>query len=148
MFVNIITCSCNIEELIKNDVLIHINTVFGCCQEQNREYFVAKCENCPLNRYLFFRNYFVAAYCSCKSVNKKTCHYCRNLKGHLKYRPKKVCCEIENINKMPINIINLDKYLCDLKAGPFSVFNKEFYCIDVLIDHFDWVIFFRKIETD
>ena len=85
MFVKIITCTCKIDELKKN-VSIHVNTVFGCCSEKKKKYFATRCEDCPLNAYLFLRNYFSAINCICKNVNKKTyCNYRRRLQDHLNY---------------------------------------------------------------
>ena len=34
MFLKIMTCSCYIQEFIKNDFPICINKVFGCCEEK------------------------------------------------------------------------------------------------------------------
>ena len=64
------------------------------------------------------------------------------------YRAKKVYCEVDNIENLPFDLIDLDKYLWDIKADPFFVFNKEFNFIEVLINHVNWVDFFRTIETD
>ena len=36
----------------------------------------------------------------------------------------------------------------NIKADPFFAFDKEFVYVDVLIDHVNWVQFFRRVETD
>ena len=128
---------------------MHVNTVFGCCPERNPNYFATKCKNFPLNSNLFFQNYFTVVHCPCKNVNKNTyCNYRRNLQDNLNYLTYKVCCVIENTADLLFEIINFDKYLYDLKAGPFFVTDKKFCCIDVLIDHNEWIDFFRGKETD
>ena len=63
-----------------SNVLMHVDTVFGCCREKVPKYFETKCKDCPLNAYLFAKNYFSAVNCSCKITNKKTyCAYCKSL---------------------------------------------------------------------
>ena len=54
-----------------NNVSIHVNTVFRCCPEKDPNYFATECKDCPLNAYLFARNYFSAVNCGFKNANKK-----------------------------------------------------------------------------
>ena len=72
MIVKIITCHSKINKLIKmNNLLMHVNSVFGSCCQKVPKYFATECKGCPLNAYLFARNYFSAVNCSCKNTIKK-----------------------------------------------------------------------------
>ena len=55
---------------------------------------------------------------------------------------------MDDSKNLSFDLIDLDKYLWDINADPFFVFEKEFNFIDVLIDHVNWIDFFRTIETD
>ena len=60
------------------------------------------------------------------------------------YRFNKICVEFKSLNQLPFEVVNLDKYLYDIKADPFFVFNNEFRIIDVKIDHSDYLDFLGK----
>ena len=91
---------------------MHVNPVFGCCPEKDPKYFAMECKDCPLNAYLFARDYFSAVNCSCKNTNKKAyCAYCRRLQDHLNYQARKVCVKIDNIKNLSLDVVDFDKYL-------------------------------------
>ena len=56
----------------------------------------------------------------------------------------KACVEIDNIKNLPFDVINFDKYLWNIKADPFFVFDKEFVHVDVLSDRVNWVHFLER----
>ena len=82
--------------------------------------------------------------------NKKNtyCGYCLNLQDHFNYRVKKVCIEVENLNQLPFKVVDFKKYLYNVKAHPFFVFNKYFKTVDVKIDDPDYLDFLNKMQTD
>ena len=132
MYAKIITCSCTIIELKKmRDVLQHTSTVFGCCTEKIPKYIATVCKKCPLNSYLFVRNYFSSANCSCINTNNRA--YCNCLQDHLNYSAKKVCVEIYDIKNLPFEVVDFNKYLWDIKADPFFIFCKEFEFVNVVL---------------
>ena len=142
------TCSCKIEELLQKDFEICINTTFGCCHEKEAKYFVSSCKKCPFNC-IMMGNYFSISSCFCLRIYKNACcQYCIDLRDHFNYHVNRICVKVKNLNQLPFEVVNLDKYLYDIKADPFCVFNNKFRIIDVKMDNPDYLDFFRKIQTD
>ena len=132
MSLKILMCRCEIEIPIHKRLNHFEQTRFyGCDCQDDYQYFVATCSNCPYNTNSFSRNYFTSTNCyPFREEKNYLCEFCFYLNNSINYNFFKVCVAKNKRGELDFErLFTLIDYLHE-KANPslFFVFDKEKLC--------------------
>ena len=101
--------------------LVYFKSVFNICvcSPHIKIYFV-KCQLCRFNFYGLKAFFFSFTRCSCPTENNNYyCVFCVRLCFVLNNDVQKISVDVDSTDVLPLELIDIDKYLYDLKAFLF-----------------------------
>ena len=119
--------------------LVYFKSVFNICvcSPHIKIYFV-KCQLCRFNFYGLKAFFFSFTRCSCPTENNNYYYvFCVRLCFVLNNDVQKISVDVDSTDVLPLELIDIDKYLYDLKAFPVFIFNHHEEPVVARLDHSD-----------
>ena len=119
--------------------LVYVKSVFNICvcSPHIKIYFV-KWQLCRFNFYGLKAIFFSFTRCSCPTENYNYYYvFCVRPCFVLNNDVQKISVDVDSTDVLPLELIDIDKYLYDLKAFPVFIFDRHEEPIVARLDHSD-----------